>query len=1105
MSKRSFFLIAALLLCIAVTKSQTIKTVGATGADYSTLKIAFDAVNDGTISGIIEFQIIDNTIETATAVLNSSGSGSASYTSISIYPTVTGKTISGNLASDMIQLNGADNVTIDGRLNRTGSSVNLTINNTNTGGSAISLIEGAMSNIIKYNLLKSAGLTSAQATVFFSTSTISGGNSNNTIEYNSFTGSTTRCMTAIGSLGSAAPNDNVNNTIDNNLFYDMLSFPAFATTSTGFAAIRIRTNSSAWTLTNNKFYETTAVATDMNFSGTIRASLVNINVASTGGSFTISNNYFGGSAADGTGMFTKAAGGFSTNFVNFDVIYINSSAVANLTSSIQGNTCKNMIMTNCFGGSLNFLNIAGGAVDVGTVTGNIIGSATDKGVLQVLLGSCMVDPSVDAGTLSGILISSTTGTVNIQNNTIGGLASFKSSQNSKGSVNGIMLYNLSSVTGPTVTIYNNTIGADRDSSFEITTGLGNMRGIYIGTPATVHIRNNTIQKTYSNTSTSGIQVSNGTAWIRNNVVKNLVNTTTGSMTGIQLNANGGISGNTVFNLTDYAVGEAVKGIDSYGQNNTDTGLVYNNFVYNLKADTSDVNILGITGIYSVAKLKNNVVVLDQNNKALNVGIYSLSPYVLHNTVYVTGTQTGFHGGSGAGSLTTAFFSGNVTVGVPGDIRNNIFVNTRVNAAGVTVKHYAIGMKAPLTGLISDYNVYFAPNANGVLGFSAINSSNPFSTGDKTTLTAWQAYTLQDCHSYNEDPGFTNPSVTSSVGSYLPTNTGISAYPFIQTWLNNYSVPVDYYGNSRGNKAIAPSATGAIEYATTPRPGYTAPFINTISKVSLGDSATITISGPGLGLITTVPYTNPAYFFYYQNGGVGPSNYKVSNVTVLSDTSFKFNVPQAKNFDTAFLFNLTIKMCGSATSGYSYMPGSTPSFVVNSLFSTLPVQWQSFTAKKQTSNHVLLNWVTTAEQDAQDFVVQHSATAQNWKEIGVVAAAGNSNVLNRYQFVHTQPFAGNNYYRLLQRDKNGRSSYSEVEVIQLADGITAFTIAGNAISDRQLRVYVAIPTTLRLFTSNGQLLQQFRLTQGNHTITLNEYSKGIYFINGQGKTERLIIQ
>ena len=121
------------------------------------------------------------------------------------------------------------------------------------------------------------------------------------------------------------------------------------------------------------------------------------------------------------------------------------------------------------------------------------------------------------------------------------------------------------------------------------------------------------------------------------------------------------------------------------------------------------------------------------------------------------------------------------------------------------------MKAPLTGLISDYNVYYAPNANGVLGFSAINSSNPFSTGDKTTLAAWQAYTLQDCHSYNEDPGFTNPSVTSSVGSYLPTNTGISAYPFIQTWLNNYSVPVDYYGNSRGNKAIAPSATGAIEH------------------------------------------------------------------------------------------------------------------------------------------------------------------------------------------------------------------------------------------------------------------------------------------------------
>ncbi|MDP4266448.1 MAG: hypothetical protein Q8880_03320 [Bacteroidota bacterium] len=75
----------------------------------------FDKINDGTHQGDITITLIGNTIESATAELNASGIGSASYTSIDIYPTVTGLSISGNIAAPLIDLNGADNVTIDGR------------------------------------------------------------------------------------------------------------------------------------------------------------------------------------------------------------------------------------------------------------------------------------------------------------------------------------------------------------------------------------------------------------------------------------------------------------------------------------------------------------------------------------------------------------------------------------------------------------------------------------------------------------------------------------------------------------------------------------------------------------------------------------------------------------------------------------------------------------------------------------------------------------------------------------------------------------------------------------------------------------------------------
>ncbi|HRK83171.1 MAG TPA: MopE-related protein, partial [Saprospiraceae bacterium] len=107
---------------------------GATAfASYTTLKGAFDAVNAGTHTGAITIDIAANTTETAAGVLNSSGAGSASYTSVLIRPTADGVTVSGPTVTGrgLIEFNGADNVTLDGdNPNSAGINRNLTITNT---------------------------------------------------------------------------------------------------------------------------------------------------------------------------------------------------------------------------------------------------------------------------------------------------------------------------------------------------------------------------------------------------------------------------------------------------------------------------------------------------------------------------------------------------------------------------------------------------------------------------------------------------------------------------------------------------------------------------------------------------------------------------------------------------------------------------------------------------------------------------------------------------------------------------------------------------------------------------------------------------------------
>jgi subtilisin-like proprotein convertase family protein len=124
----SFFTSLRMSAQVAVTS-----TGGTTAGTYTTLNAAFVAVNAGTHTGSIEIALSANVTETAAAVLNSSGAGSASYSALKIYPTADNVTISGPTVSGrgLIELNGADNVTIDGdNPNTSGANRNLTITNT---------------------------------------------------------------------------------------------------------------------------------------------------------------------------------------------------------------------------------------------------------------------------------------------------------------------------------------------------------------------------------------------------------------------------------------------------------------------------------------------------------------------------------------------------------------------------------------------------------------------------------------------------------------------------------------------------------------------------------------------------------------------------------------------------------------------------------------------------------------------------------------------------------------------------------------------------------------------------------------------------------------
>ena len=110
------------LLCTQSTSSEAqvilTATQGTLSGTYTSLSGAFAKINDGTHKGVIDIKITGNITEpgTTTALLKSNTP--SSYSSLTIKPQGGDWTVSGTITANrgIIELAGADNVTIDGDL-----------------------------------------------------------------------------------------------------------------------------------------------------------------------------------------------------------------------------------------------------------------------------------------------------------------------------------------------------------------------------------------------------------------------------------------------------------------------------------------------------------------------------------------------------------------------------------------------------------------------------------------------------------------------------------------------------------------------------------------------------------------------------------------------------------------------------------------------------------------------------------------------------------------------------------------------------------------------------------------------------------------------------
>lgn len=443
-------------------------TVGTASGNYSTVKGAFDKINDGTHRGsiIVTIGSTPNQIitETAEAVLNKSGIGAASYTDILIGPGSSNITVTSSLAgacclpSGTLKLNLAQNVTIDGRQGSVGSTIDLTISNSNTSTWSSALVfQGASSNVLKYCVLKSSTTASSGGvgTISLTDNNVAGGlgSSNNIIEYCNVTKEGANVpRRAIASKGASARENN-NNIIRNNRIYDFSEYGIYLGNGTSDGYNR------GTSIQNNTIYQPNAFAT---MSSNQIGICIGNPFATTGGelgTFTVTGNTIGGNGSGGKWTCTTTSTSYRIAAISINTITTSYSTIA---SNIIADFSVNLASTAADYSAFSGITVSLGKV---YVYRNIIGKLNDPNSMLIARNSATI-----GGFVSGIHVNSNSNYSNrIIGNSISGI-SVISGSSSYSQLYGI--YNNSSTTYPTDSISGNSI------SYFVTTKVNYIYGIY---------------------------------------------------------------------------------------------------------------------------------------------------------------------------------------------------------------------------------------------------------------------------------------------------------------------------------------------------------------------------------------------------------------------------------------------------------------------------------------------------------------------------------------------------------------------------------------------------------------------------------------------------
>jgi len=159
-----------------------------------------------------------------------------------------------------------------------------------------------------------------------------------------------------------------------------------------------------------------------------------------------------------------------------------------------------------------------------------------------------------------------------------------------------------------------------------------------------------------------------------------------------------------------------------------------------------------------------------------------------------------------------------------------------------------------------------------------------------------------------------------------------------------------------------------------------------------------------------------------------------------------------------------------------------------LNSTLPIALEYFDVSKD-NEYAVLEWESTYEINVDGFEIMHSSNGTEWEVLDFIIG---NNEASFYEYTHTEPSKGVNYYRLKQIDIDGRFNFFDIKSVHFEETETKAIVYPNPTYN-----FIEINSSQHfdsasLYSSDGVLIQQIQL-DGFGRMDLSQLMNGAYIL------------